>query len=257
MTLGPLPVPTRLTHGEDIDNYASRHARRNGTSVEQIEKALKEAGVLPGSRSRRHPKRIQAWKQLGMLNGRAFDQRSTLHGHTLLERALCLRCGAGNQRVGRTPTIGWVCIAHRRWIGRDQLDIRRLPELLAAERRFRSTLVSRGVHVGTPVMITASKCARAGITLSTLEERSARAGTYDPEVLTYPETIRIARLITQPSLKNWLEDPAHPTDQQRHRMAREIAWSIISTGENRRLRSAQRIEKALQDLPRLSIEWLA
>ncbi|QOT15326.1 hypothetical protein [Paenarthrobacter sp. YJN-5] len=256
MTLSPLPVPTRLTHGEGIDNYASRHAQRNGTSVEQIENALREAGILPRSRSRRHPERVQAWKQLGGLHGRAFDQRSMLHGHPVLERALCLRCGAGNQRVGRTPTVGWVCIAHRRWIGRDQLDIRSLPELLAAERRFRSTLVSRGVHAGTPVMMTANECARAGIALSTLEERSARAGTYDPEMLTYPETIRIARLITQPSFKNWLEDPAHPREQQRDRMAREIASTIIRTGENRRLRSAQRIEKALGRLSRLGINWM-
>ncbi|MHC6593721.1 hypothetical protein [Arthrobacter sp. C152] len=256
MTLAPLPVPTRLTHGEGIDNYASRHAQRNGTTVEQIEKALREAGILPPSRSRRHPERIQAWKQLGKLDVRAFDQRSTLHGHPILERALCLRCAAGTQRVGRTLTVGWVCIAHRRWIGHNQLDIRELPELLAAERHFRSTLVSRGAHVGTPVMVTARECARAGITLSTLEERTTRAGTYDPEMLTYPETIKIARLITQTSFKNWFHDPAHPPEQQRDRMAREIASSIIPTGENRRLRSAERIEKALRKLSRLGINWM-
>ncbi|QQQ64361.1 hypothetical protein [Paenarthrobacter ureafaciens] len=75
-------------------------------------------------------------------------------------------------------------------------------------------------------------------------------------MLTYPETIRIARLITQPSFKNWLEDPAHPREQQRDRMAREIASTIIRTGENRRLRSAQRIEKALGRLSRLGINWM-
>ena len=31
MILGPLPIPTRLTHGEGIENYAIRHAQRNGT----------------------------------------------------------------------------------------------------------------------------------------------------------------------------------------------------------------------------------
>lgn len=73
MILGPLPVPTRLTHGEGIENYAARHAQRNGTSVEQIENALREAGIMPRSRARRHPGRLQAWRELGGLHERAFD----------------------------------------------------------------------------------------------------------------------------------------------------------------------------------------
>ncbi|TQS88047.1 hypothetical protein EU811_21650 [Arthrobacter sp. TS-15] len=257
MILGPLPVRTRLTHGEGIENYAIRHAQRNGTTVEQIENALREAGVMPRSRARRHPGRLQAWKQLGGLHDRAFEARLSIGGHPVIERALCLRCASGNQRVGRIPSIGWVCVAHRRWIGRDQFDIRQLPELVAAERRFRSTLVSRGIHVGTPAMLAANECASAGIALSTLEERGARAGRHEYEMLIYPETVRIARLITRPSFKDWVQNPALPAEQRRDRVASEIATTLFRTGQShRRRRAAQRIENTLRRLSRRGIEWL-
>lgn len=257
MILGPLPVPTRLTHGEDIQNYATRHAQRNGTSVEQIENALREAGIMPKSRARRHPGRLQAWRELGGLHHRAFDPRLTIGGHPVIERELCLRCGNGNRRVGRTPSIGWVCVAHRRWIGRVQFDIRQLPELIAAERCFRSTLVSRAIHVSTPAMLAASECASAGIALSTLEERGARAGRHEYEMLIYPETVKIARLITRPSFQDWIQNPAHPTGQRRDRVASEIARTIFRADESHRRRAAQRIENALRRLSRRGIQWLA
>ncbi|WAH96281.1 hypothetical protein [Arthrobacter sp. MMS18-M83] len=257
MILGPLPVPTRLTHGEGIENYAARHAQRNGTSVDQIENALREAGILPKSRARRHPGRLQTWRELGGLHDRAFDPLLSIGGHPVIERELCLRCGNGNLRVGRTPSIGWVCLRHRRWLGRVQLDIRQLPELLAAERLFRSTLVSRGIHVSTPAMLAASECASACIALATLEERRARAGRHEYEMLIYPETVKIARLITRPSFKDWIQNPAHPAEQRRDRVAGEIARTIFRTGESHRRRAAHRIENTLRRLARRGIEWLA
>lgn len=257
MILGPLPVPTRITQGEGIENYATRHAQRNGTSVEQIENALREAGILPKSRARRHPELLQAWRELGGLHDRAFDPKQSIGGHPVIVRELCLRCGNGNLRVGRTPSIGWVCVAHRRWIGRVQLDIRQLPELVAAERHFRSTLVSRGIHVGTPAMLAASECASAGIALSTLEERGARAGRHEYEMLIYPETVKIARLITRTAFNDWIQNPAHPAGQRRDRVASEIARTIFRTSEGHRRRAAQRIENALRRLSRRGIEWPA
>ncbi|GAA3313951.1 hypothetical protein [Arthrobacter ramosus] len=256
MILEPLPVPTRLTHGEGIENYATRHARRNGTSVEQIENALREAGIMPKSRARRHPERLQAWRQLGRLHDRVFDQRLSIGGHPVIERVLCLRCGNGNPRIGRIPAIGWVCVAHRRWIGRDQLDIRQLPELVTAERRFRSTLVSRQIHIGTPAMQAASECASAGIALSTLEERAARAGRHEHEMLIYPETVNIARLITRPAFKDRIQNLAYPAEQRRDRIANEMARVLIPTGESHRRRAAERIENTLRRLSRRDIEWL-
>ncbi|MET3143957.1 UNVERIFIED_ORG: hypothetical protein ABIB13_003694 [Arthrobacter sp. UYEF2] len=257
MILRPLPVPTRLTHGEGIENYATRHAQRNGTSVEQIENALRETGIMPKSRARRHPGRLQAWKQLGGLHDRAFDSELSIGGHPIIERVLCLRCANGNQRVGRIPAIGWVCVAHRRWIGRVQLDIRQLPELVAAERLFRSALVSHGIHVSTPAMLAASECASAGIALSTLEERRMRAGGNQYEMLVYPETVKIARLITRPAFKDWIRNPAHPAEQRRDRVASEIARTIFRSSESQRRRAAQRIESTLRRLSRRGIEWLA
>jgi hypothetical protein len=77
-----------------------------------------------------------------------------------------------------------------------------------------ATLVSRGIHVGTPAMLTASECASADIALSTLEERGARREDHEYEMLTYPETVTIARLITRPAFKNGIQDPAHLTNNE-------------------------------------------
>lgn len=59
-------------------------------------------------------------------------------------------------------------------------------------------------------MLAASECAGAGIALSTLEERRMRARGNEYEMLVYPETVKIARLITRPTFKDWIRNPAHP-----------------------------------------------
>ncbi|BAS18605.1 hypothetical protein AHiyo8_pI69090 (plasmid) [Arthrobacter sp. Hiyo8] len=53
MTIQPLPVPTRIFGGEGLISYASRHAARNGTTAEEIERALYEAGAIPKPSHRR------------------------------------------------------------------------------------------------------------------------------------------------------------------------------------------------------------
>jgi hypothetical protein len=55
VTIQPLPVATRIFGGEGLISYASRHAARNGTIVEEIERALDEAGAIPKPNHRRTP----------------------------------------------------------------------------------------------------------------------------------------------------------------------------------------------------------
>ena len=113
---------------------------------------------------------------------------------------------------------------------------------------------SRGIHVGTPATLAANECANAGIALPTLEERGAGAGRHEYEMLIDPETVRIARLITRPSFKDWIQNPALPAEERRDRVASEVATTLFRTGEShRRRRAAQRIENTLRRLSRRGI----
>jgi hypothetical protein len=59
--LQPLPVPTRLFGGEDLDSYARRAARRNHTDTASIQSALREWGLIT-STSLSSPARLEAWR---------------------------------------------------------------------------------------------------------------------------------------------------------------------------------------------------
>lgn len=98
-------------------SYATRHAVRNGTSVEEIERALHEAGAIPKPSHRRTPERLQAWRILGSLHESAFTTPAVLNGADVIDRTLCLRCTQGSSATGRLPRTGWVCARHRRWLG--------------------------------------------------------------------------------------------------------------------------------------------
>ncbi len=79
---------------------------------------------------------------------------------------------------------------------------------------------------------------------STNAGRAPEAHEY--EMLVYPETVKIAQLITRTSFKDWIQNPAHPAGQRRDRVASEIARTISRTSESHRRRTAQRIENALR-----------
>ena len=195
MTIQRLPVPARVFGGEGLISYASRHATRNGTTVEKIERSLSEAGAIPKPSHRQTPERLQAWRRLGALHESAFATPAVIDGADVIDRMLCLRCTQGSGGTGRLPRIGWVCPGHRRWLGTPQHDIRALPELVAAERHYRRVLAPRGVLVRSPIMQWARECAITGIAQSDMTERNRRGATSNPNLLTYPETVRIARLV--------------------------------------------------------------
>nr|AFK89541.1 hypothetical protein [Arthrobacter sp. J3.49] len=258
MIIRQLPVPTRLFAGETLDSYAARHARRNGTTMAHIDQALRESGILPTSRVRSHPDRIKVWRQLGGLQQRAFTLTSptTVAGEAILARPLCLRCSRGERVIAHLPRTGWVCARHRHWIGPHQFNVRLLPELITAERHFRRVLAPRGVLVNTPPMRVARDCAAASITLQTLEERAERIGRDDREMLLYPETLRIARLITQPRFLSLIKHPEIPSDRRRGLVAQEIASILAPTSLHSRSRTAGRVEHALCSHASYGTEWL-
>lgn len=239
MKLQPLPVPTRAFDGEGLISYANRHSSRNGTSIDDVERALAQTGAMPGTSRRHAPERLQAWRELGTLHRRAFTTPPTINGADVIDRPLCLRCTNGADGYGRLPGIGWVCARHRRWIGTPQRDIRALPELIAAERQYRRVLARRGVLVRSPVLRIARECAIVGIGRSILARRSHRADTSDLTLLTYPETIRIARRITAPGFNIHM---LHPGPGGRHALSlRSIADFFPEAEEDETWRAAHRI----------------
>ena len=72
MSLQPLPVPTRVYHGEGVISYSQRHAARNHSNIADIEHGVRQRGVrLP--KTRLSPERLEVWRQLGSLHQTTFS----------------------------------------------------------------------------------------------------------------------------------------------------------------------------------------
>ena len=144
MRLAPLPIPTRIYRGENLDSYGRRHAARNHCAPSDVDRALREHGVLTTT-GRRHPERLRAWRALGRLRDTAFTAPERILDEEVTERPLCLRCSRGEPVRSRLPELGMVCIRHRRWIGSPQADLRDYYPALTAERHFRHDLATRNI----------------------------------------------------------------------------------------------------------------
>ncbi len=199
--IAPLPVRTRLIGGEGLPTYRTRHAANNLTTVVDVERYVEEQGGQRLSKSPRHPEVLQSWRELGNLHERAFTEPQTVAGNWVVDRDLCTRCGPPHEQArGRLPWIGWVCLKHKRWMrGDEQTDLARFGEALVAERHWRGTLVPRGIVVDSPLVLLAEECATVGLSKAILEERGERLRHSSPGLLVYPETVKIARLLSRPS----------------------------------------------------------
>lgn len=250
MTIQPLPVPTRIFGGEGLISYASRHAARNGTTVEEIERALSETGAIPKPSHRRSPERLQAWRSLGSLHKSAFATPAVINGADVIDRTLCLRCAQGTSGTGRLPRIGWVCARHRRWLGTPQHDIRALPAVITAERHYRRFLAPRGVLVRSPIMEWARECAITGINPSDIAERYRRGAASNISLITYPETVRIARLVTDPGFNTRMLQPGL-RPRERHAMSVKASTGVFPQAENdESWRAAHRITAMFNTIAR-------
>lgn len=202
MTLPPLPVPTRVYGGESVNSYADRAASRNGTHARWIDKMLWETGIAR-TLSPHHPARLQVWRDLGGLHESAFTTPDTINGEWVTDRDLCIQCTHGHRAHGQLLRVGLVCVRHRRWLGTpDQPRVHAHPELLTAERHYRSRLAPREVMFDSPPMRVGAECARVALSPDTITARQDKAGL-PLDAVVYPEQVAFARLVTRSGLLAW------------------------------------------------------
>lgn len=231
MRVAPLPVRTRLYHGENLDSYVRRHTARNYCVPSDVDRALRERGVIK-SKNRRSPDRLEAWRDLGGLRADAFTAPDHLLDQEVTERALCLRCTKGEPARGRLTGIGLVCVRHRQWLGSPQLDLHGYYPAVAAERHFRRHLAARDVlHDSLPMLIGRECTGPAIIGASEIARRRDEFGIDNVDALTYPEQVKIARLITLPGFLRAATDPDIDATQRRALVATEVE-KIIPTRDD-------------------------
>jgi hypothetical protein len=251
MTLAPLPIPTRVYRGENIDSYSRRHATRNHCQPSDVDRALREHGILTTA-ARRHPQRLQAWRTLGGLHDTAFTEPDRLHDEEVTERALCLRCTDGEPARGRTPEIGMVCIRHRRWLGSPQAHLHEHYPALVAERHFRHHLATRHVlHDSLPMLIGRDCASPAIIGNDEIANRRNQTGIDDLAALTYPEQVQIARLLTRPPFLRAATDPDGDEAHRHALVAAEVEKIIPARGEADPWRAISRVSTVIHRLTAL------
>lgn len=213
MNLQPLPIRTKVYHGETITSYAHRAAISNHTTLREVELELRSRGILR-SRARSTDSRACVWRQLGQLHTDAFRSPTTHRDNPVHERPLCLRCCRGQPSSGRLPEIGLVCLRHRRWLGRPQFDLHDYRPALAAERRFRTLHAQRGLLIdGETMRISIEAAALAlGSDLATARQRT---GITDEHVLLYREQVAIAQTLTSRHFLDTACDPRLPAPDRR------------------------------------------
>jgi hypothetical protein len=248
MRVTPLPVRTRLYHGENLDSYVRRHAARNFCVPSDVDRALRERGVVR-SKHRRNPDRLKAWRDLGGLRADAFTAPEYVLDQEVTERALCLRCTRGEPARGRIVGVGLVCVRHRQWLGSPQIDLHGYYPALTAERHFRRHLGPRDVlHDSLPMLI-GQECASPGIVGSSeIARRRNRFGIGDVNALTYPEQVKIARLLALPGFLRAATDPDTDTTHRHALVAREVEKVIPARDDADPWRATNRVWTAITHL---------
>jgi len=229
----------------------------NGTSVKDIDAILRRQGAV-ASRSPRDPERAKAWRALGGLHERAFTEPQVVSGNWVIDRALCSRCMPHlEDGMGRVWDRGWVCLKHKRWVGKPQGDLANFGEALVAERHWRGTLTPRGVVVDSPLLLLAQEGATVGISKAVLEERASRIGRPSPGLLVYPETVKIARLLSRPSFLDAVLGEV-PARWKRAMIEREVRSILPDAEDAENWRALARVwdfVHSLQDCVR-DAQWL-
>lgn len=248
MTVGPLPVRTRLFHGENLDSYTRRHALRNFCNPSDVDRALRERGLVD-SKNRRNPERLQAWRDLGGLRTDSFTSPDYVLDQEVTERALCLRCTRGESARGKLTSVGLVCVRHRRWLGSSQLDLHGYFPALAAERHFRRHLATRDVlHDSLPMLIGRECASPAIVGHSEIDRRRDEFGIEAVDALTYPEQVKIARLLCLPRFLCAATDPDVDAALRSSLVAREVEKVIPARDDADSWRATNRVWTAITHL---------
>lgn len=217
--LPPLPVPVSPRRGELLESYAFRLAKKNGyRSPDEVERILKFKPFTPGSSFFSHRAdyfRIGLWCALGRASEDVFKKNPrTFDGNLVHVRRLCVKCAQTNDAYGRDHWAGWVCTRHMRWYGdidKRQIDVREIPEVLAAERLWRRHLNRRGVQLRTPLYEFALECAFTIFETPRIRDRVEKLGHLPlgwrshlteadlHEIVCYPEVVKIMELLSRRS----------------------------------------------------------
>lgn len=249
MTPPPLPVPTRICGGEDVNSYAHRASKRNHTDVRTVEESLRERGILV-SRSRSAPERVHAWRCLGGLHGFTFETPEVIANQKVAIRQLCLRCTKGDFAYGRAPHIGMVCLRHKQWLGEPQSDLRRFPAALAAERHYRNRLVPHAVLFDSTVMLIGRECASVSVGPQEAARRRAMAQLEDSAAALYPETVAFARLLSGSAFLTLATGPRAQDRLLNRLIEREVARIVPDNEDTEPWRAQSRIRYVARRLAR-------
>ncbi len=254
MTLRPLPVLTRVYQGEGISSYAGRLAQRNHSDIKAIELGVRRTGVRLAHR-RWTPERMAVWRELGGLDQHAFTTPEIIEGNQVTDRDLCLQCAQGHRAMGRLPGIGLVCVRHRRWIGFPQIDIHQYRQAITAERHYRRHLAPRGILFDSFPMDLGRACASpAFIGPTEIQQRCERAGITNMHVITYPEQVQFARLLTLPRFLEYVTEPSHEAHLRRERISNEVAKILPQQRDCENWRAVERIWEVVSRLTTLRRE---
>ncbi|WP_133051008.1 hypothetical protein [Mycobacteroides abscessus] len=251
MTLRPLPVLTRVYEGEGISSYAGRLAQRNHSDIKGIELGVRRTGVrLPHRRWT--PERVAVWRELGGPDQHAFAAPETIEGSRVTDRDLCLQCAQGHHAMGRLPGIGMVCLKHRRWIGFPQIGIHHYRQAIAAERHYRRHLAPRGILFDSFPMDLGRGCASpAFIGFTEIQRRCERIGINNMDVITYPERVQFARLLTLPRFLEYVTEPSLEARVRRDRITDEVAKILPHHEDCENWRAVERIWDVVRRLTTL------
>ncbi|WP_457070845.1 hypothetical protein [Mycobacteroides abscessus] len=254
--LKALPIRVRLCHGEGLISYSHRLAEHNHSLVEDIERGVRERGIRIPHR-RITPERTRVWRELGDLHPRAFTTPATLNDEPITDRWICRGCARGEPAMGRTPHIGLVCLRHRRWIGEPQRDIHTYPPALAAENIYRRVLKPRAVLVDSFAMDLGKICAHPiFIGDKEIQRRIDHSGIEDTAILTYPEQVNFARLMTRKSFLEHVTNPALEQPRRRERVSREVTQILPDRDDADTVRAFDRIWEVVLRLKILRRETL-
>jgi hypothetical protein len=201
------------------------------------------------SKRQRHPDRLQAWRDLGGLRPDAFNTPEYVLDQKVTERALCLRCTRGEAARGRLTSIGLVCIRHRQWLGSPQIDLHGYYPALAAERHFRRDLAARDVLHDSMAMLIGRACASSAIIgPSEIARRRGQFGIDVVDALTYPEQVKIARLLALHGFLRAATDPDADSAQRSFLVAREVEKIIPARDDADPWRATNRVWTAITHL---------
>jgi hypothetical protein len=248
MRIAPLPVRTRQYRGETLDSYMRRHASRNYCTPSDVDRALRERGVVRSKR-RCDPDRLQAWRDLGGLRTDSFVAPDYVLDQAVTERALCLRCTSGEPARGKLTAVGLVCVRHRRWLGSPQTELHAYFPALAAERHFRRHLAARDVlHDSLPMLIGRECASPAIIGYNEIDRRRNEFGIEAIDALTYPEQVKIARLLCSPGFLCAATDPDVDAALRSSLVAKEVEKIIPARDDADPWRATNRVWTAITHL---------